>query len=177
MRTQRGRIGSLLWITLKSIGPPGLELIQSCVDPLCQTFLPRPTKGWPCEMMGPRPFAGSSSLLVDPGDICPPHPGPYISDHGAFTNVYDNVACLSNSEPTEHIFLQSCRLILTQFRCPGWSRGRIGPELRITLKTPRTALARACSFLVSAHSASSSPLAHEGMALRDSKPKTVCEAF
>jgi hypothetical protein len=104
-------------------------------------------------------------------------PRPYISDRGAFTYVYDNIACLGNSEPTELIFLQSCRLILTQFRCPRWSRGRIGSELWITLKTPRTALARACSFLVSAHSASSSPLAHEGMALRDSKPKTVCEAF
>jgi hypothetical protein len=72
LRSQRGRIGSLLWIMLEFIGPPGLELIQSCVDPFCQTFLPRPTKGWPCETMGPRPFTRSSSLLVDPGNICPP---------------------------------------------------------------------------------------------------------
>jgi hypothetical protein len=57
---------------LKFIGSPRLELIQSCVDPLCQTFLPRPTKGWLRETMGPRPFARSSSLIVDPGDICPP---------------------------------------------------------------------------------------------------------
>jgi hypothetical protein len=57
---------------LEFIGPPGLELIQSCIDPFCQTFLPRPTKGWPCETMGPSPFTRSSSLLVDPGDICPP---------------------------------------------------------------------------------------------------------
>jgi hypothetical protein len=42
-------------------------------------------------------------------------PGPYISNRGAFTYVYDNVACLSISEPTELIFLQSCRLTLTQF--------------------------------------------------------------
>jgi hypothetical protein len=42
-------------------------------------------------------------------------PGPYISDRGAFTYVYDNVTCLSNSEPTKLIFLQSCRLILTYF--------------------------------------------------------------
>jgi hypothetical protein len=69
---QRGRNGSLLWIMLEFIGPPRLKLIQSCVDPFCQTFLPRPTKGWPCETMGPRPFARSFSLLVDPGDICPP---------------------------------------------------------------------------------------------------------
>jgi hypothetical protein len=72
LKAQRGRIGSLLWIMLKSVGPLGLELIQSCVDPLCQTFLPRPTKGWSCETMGLRPFAKSSSLLVDLGDICPP---------------------------------------------------------------------------------------------------------
>jgi hypothetical protein len=57
---------------VKSVGPSGLELIQSCVDPLRQTFLPRPTKGWPCETSGPKPFARSSSLLMDSGDICPP---------------------------------------------------------------------------------------------------------
>jgi hypothetical protein len=73
LRPQRRRIGSLLWIMLEFIGSPGLELIQSCADPFCQIFLPRPTKGWPCETMGPRPFSRSSSLLVDPGDICPPH--------------------------------------------------------------------------------------------------------
>jgi hypothetical protein len=72
LRPQRGRNGSLLWIMLEFIGPPGLELIQSCADPFCLTFLPRPTKGWPCETTGPRLFARSSSLLVDPGDICPP---------------------------------------------------------------------------------------------------------
>jgi hypothetical protein len=59
-------------MSLKSVGASGLELIRSCADPLRQTFLPRPTKGWPCEISGPRPFARSSSLLVDPGDICPP---------------------------------------------------------------------------------------------------------
>jgi hypothetical protein len=72
LRQQRGRIRSLLWITLEFIGSPRLELIQSCADPFCQTFLPRPTKGWPCETIGPRPFARSSSLLVDPG-ISVPH--------------------------------------------------------------------------------------------------------
>jgi hypothetical protein len=46
-----------------------------------------------------------------PFDGVPPRP--YISDRGALTHVYDNVACLSNSEPTEPIFIQSCRLILT----------------------------------------------------------------
>jgi hypothetical protein len=40
-------------------------------------------------------------------------PRPYISDRGALTCVYDNDVCLSNSEPTELILLQSCRLILT----------------------------------------------------------------
>jgi hypothetical protein len=33
---------------------------------------PRPTKGWPCELLGTRPFVRSFSLPVDPGDICPP---------------------------------------------------------------------------------------------------------
>jgi hypothetical protein len=66
-------------------------------------------------------------------DECPVFDGmpsrPYISDHGALICVYDNDVCLSNSEPTELILLQSCQLILTYFRCPRWSRGRIGSEL------------------------------------------------
>jgi hypothetical protein len=45
-----------------------------------------------------------------------------------------NDVCLSNSEPTGLIFLQCCRLILTWFRCPRWSLGRIRSELWITLK-------------------------------------------
>jgi hypothetical protein len=60
----------------------GLESIQPCINPLHQTFLLRPTKGWPCEILGPRPFARSFSLLVDPGDIRPPQGW---SDHMAQT--------------------------------------------------------------------------------------------
>jgi hypothetical protein len=52
-------------------------------------------------------------LMNDPSFDGVPH-GPYIFDCGSFTYVYDNVACLSNSELTELIFLQSCRLTLTQ---------------------------------------------------------------
>jgi hypothetical protein len=63
----------MLWIMLKPNEPSGLESIQSCVNPFRTLFLPWPTKGWPCEIMGPKPFAGPSNLLVDPGDICPPH--------------------------------------------------------------------------------------------------------
>jgi hypothetical protein len=61
-------------------------------------------------------------------------PRPYISDRGALTCVYDNDVCLSNSEPTKLISLQCCRLILTWFRCPRWSRRRIVSELWIMLK-------------------------------------------
>jgi hypothetical protein len=68
----RGKVELLLWMLLKSVGPSGLELVRSCVDPLRQAFLPRPTKEWPCETSSPEPFARSSNLLVDPGDICPP---------------------------------------------------------------------------------------------------------
>jgi hypothetical protein len=64
------------WVTAVDVAkicwPFGLELIRSCVDPLRQALLPRPTKGWPCETLGLEPFARSSNLLVDPGDICPP---------------------------------------------------------------------------------------------------------
>jgi hypothetical protein len=52
--------------------PHGLELIRPHVDPFCWKFLPWPTKGWPCKIMGLGPFVRPSYLLVDPGDICPP---------------------------------------------------------------------------------------------------------
>jgi hypothetical protein len=73
-RVPRGRIGSMLRITFEFSEPCGLELIRSYVDPFCQRFLPWPTKGWPCEIMDPESFARPSSLLVDPGDICPHKP-------------------------------------------------------------------------------------------------------
>jgi hypothetical protein len=73
MRILYEKVGSLLRLLLKFIGSSGLESIQSCINPLHQTFLSRPTKGWPHEILGPRPFARSFSLLVDPGDIRPPH--------------------------------------------------------------------------------------------------------
>jgi hypothetical protein len=41
----------------------------------------------------------------------------------------------------------------------------------------RAAWARVCFFLASAHSISSSPMAHEGVALRDNRPKAFREAF
>jgi hypothetical protein len=44
-------------------------------------------------------------------------------------------------------------------------------------QTPRAALARVHSFPVSAHSTSISPLAHEGMALQNNRPKAFREAF
>jgi hypothetical protein len=72
MRTLYGKVGSLLRLLFKFIGSSGLALIQSYVNPLHWTSLPRPTKGWPCELLGLRPFARSFSLPVDPGDICPP---------------------------------------------------------------------------------------------------------
>jgi hypothetical protein len=59
----------------------------------------------------------------------------YISDRGALKCVYDNDVSLSNSESTELIFLQSCRLILIWFWCPRWSRGRIGSKSWITFKS------------------------------------------
>jgi hypothetical protein len=44
-------------------------------------------------------------------------------------------------------------------------------------QTPRASWARVRSFPTSAHSASSSPLAHEGTALRDNRHKAFREAF
>jgi hypothetical protein len=64
----------VMWIMFEFSEPHGLESIRSYVDPFCQTFLPWPTKGWPCEIMGLRPFARPSCLLVDPGISVPHNP-------------------------------------------------------------------------------------------------------
>jgi hypothetical protein len=44
-------------------------------------------------------------------------------------------------------------------------------------QTPLAALARVRSFPMSDHSASSSPLAHESMILRNNRPKAFRKAF
>jgi hypothetical protein len=67
-----GRIGSELWIMLKPHEPPWPAFALSLHWPILPAVLPWPMKGWPCETIGPKPFARPSSLLVDPGDICPP---------------------------------------------------------------------------------------------------------
>jgi hypothetical protein len=68
----RGKIGLALWITLKSHEPPGPASAPSLRWPILPEVLPWPTRGRPCEIIGPKPFARPSSLLVDPG-ISVPH--------------------------------------------------------------------------------------------------------
>jgi hypothetical protein len=63
----------MLRVAFEFSEPHGLELIRPHVDRFCWKFLPWPTKGWPCEIMGLGPFVRPSYLLVDPRDICPPH--------------------------------------------------------------------------------------------------------
>jgi hypothetical protein len=53
------------------------RVVWVCVDPvLCQSALldvsPRPTKGWPRELLGPRAFREVFYPSGGPGDICPP---------------------------------------------------------------------------------------------------------
>jgi hypothetical protein len=70
-RWSRGRIRSELWITLKPHEPPWPSFAHSLRWPILPAVLPWPTKRWPCETIGPKPFVRPSGLLVDPGDICP----------------------------------------------------------------------------------------------------------
>jgi hypothetical protein len=51
----------------------GLESVAFSGRPILLLALARPTKGWPCRVTGLWPHASPSRLLVDPGDICPPH--------------------------------------------------------------------------------------------------------
>jgi hypothetical protein len=53
-------------------GLPGPKSVAILGRPVPPVILARPTKGWPCEVTGPRARARPSCLLVDPGDIYPP---------------------------------------------------------------------------------------------------------
>jgi hypothetical protein len=52
------------------LGPEPASLSRRPIPPV---VLPWPTKGWSCEIIGPKPLVRPSCLLVDLGDICPPH--------------------------------------------------------------------------------------------------------
>jgi hypothetical protein len=54
----------------------GLEFVAFLGQPIPPIALARPTKGWPCEVTGPRPRTRPFRLLVDPGDICLPQRTP-----------------------------------------------------------------------------------------------------
>jgi hypothetical protein len=72
MVVPRAKVGLALWIALKSNAPPGPESAPSLRWPIPLAVLTWPTKGWPCETIGPKPFARPSCLLVDLEDIYPP---------------------------------------------------------------------------------------------------------
>jgi hypothetical protein len=55
----------------------GLESVAFSGRPISPVALAQPTKGWPCEVTGPRPRARPFHLLVDPGDNCPPQVSTY----------------------------------------------------------------------------------------------------
>jgi hypothetical protein len=84
---------------------------------------------------------------------------------------------LNNSEPTELIFLQSCRLIPMPPDIPGRCTRESRTGAMDSAQVRRVAWAWVCFFLVSAHSASSSVLADEWMALRGNRPKASRETF
>jgi hypothetical protein len=81
----------MLWIAFEFGEPHGLELIRPHVDPFGWKFLPWPTKGWPCEVMGLGPFTRPSFLLVDTGDICPPQ------------LAHRTVRCATGQCPVHHV--------------------------------------------------------------------------
>jgi len=69
---QRGKVGSLLWSLARRCGSSGFAPIRPHVDLLCWLSLPRPTKEWPYDLLGPWAFREVFYSLVDPGDIYPP---------------------------------------------------------------------------------------------------------
>jgi hypothetical protein len=104
----------MLRIMLKSNEPSGPESIQSCINPFRQQFLPWPTKGWPCEIMGPKPFVRPSRLLVDPGDICPPQAPNLLVDFEIISPKILGPACVFyfgngrfENTPVESLLLNS----------------------------------------------------------------------
>jgi hypothetical protein len=71
----RGKLGRTLQIALEFDELLGPEPASFPRWPILPVVLPWPTKRWPSEITGLKPLARPSYLLVDPGDICPPHQG------------------------------------------------------------------------------------------------------
>jgi hypothetical protein len=63
------------WDSARFNEPSRLESITFSDQPILPVVFVRSTKRWPCEVTDPRPRARIFCLLVDPGDICPPHRG------------------------------------------------------------------------------------------------------
>jgi hypothetical protein len=62
-----GKVGRTLRIALEFdelLGPRPVSFPRRPIPPV---VLPWPTKGWPCEITGPKPLLRPSCLLVDSG--------------------------------------------------------------------------------------------------------------
>jgi hypothetical protein len=95
------------WIALKSNESPGLESASSSHRPIPPAVLPWPTKGRPCEIIGPKPFTRFACLLVDPGDIRPPQQvyasrgSSWIIDSGCTNHMTGEKRMFSSYEKNE----------------------------------------------------------------------------
>jgi hypothetical protein len=69
---QRGKVGSLLWSLAQCCGPSGLAPIRPYVDLLNRLSLPRPTKEWPYELLGPWAFREVFYSSSGPGGYLSP---------------------------------------------------------------------------------------------------------
>jgi hypothetical protein len=67
-----GKSGLYCGCLLNVVGPSGLAPIRPYVNLLYWSFLHRPVKVWPYDLLALGPFVRSFILPVDPGDICPP---------------------------------------------------------------------------------------------------------
>jgi hypothetical protein len=69
---QRGKVGSLLWSLAERCGPSGLAPIRPYVDLLYRLSLPRPTKEWPYNSLGPWAFRAVFHPSSGPGGYLSP---------------------------------------------------------------------------------------------------------
>jgi hypothetical protein len=72
---QRGKVGSLLWSLARRCWPSGFAPIRPRVNLLCWLFLPRPTKEWPYDLLGPWAFREVFYSFSGPGGYLSPTTG------------------------------------------------------------------------------------------------------
>jgi hypothetical protein len=90
---QRGKVRSLLWSLAWCCGSSGFAPIRPRVILLCWLFLPRPTKEWPYDLLGPWAFREVFYSFSGPGGYLSPT---VVTTYSPLQYTFKRIVCQTN---------------------------------------------------------------------------------